>query len=169
VGDPLLMTSEANWYLAIPAGMRQPPCRRLSRLPADVQWEAAIELALRYAAGEAQYLPHRRSYCDERFWLAPTYQPPYRSETAIRSDWWMIPPRVHRRILQLVTAADEHLASRSTDGSLDNLARAGVLARLKRTGKWRRVIGDAHFQREIEYRKRIEEKAGRSGRRRKAS
>lgn len=148
------MTSESLWYRSLGVSEKQPACRRLSRLPGDIQWSAAIELAIRYAAGEAQYLPHRRSYCNERYWFAPTFQPPHRSETAVRSDWWMIPPRVHQRVFELIEAAERHLIANSRDGSCSNAEIARTLDRWLRSGKWQRIIGDSWMARELAYREK---------------
>jgi hypothetical protein len=133
------MSIEAYWYQCYDADGNPPKCRRLSRLPAHVTWEAAIDFAIGYASGRAGYRSiGRNSVTGETTWWCPDFQPERRSAKSAVSEWWLIPYRVERRIFALYQAAIECEIIRGR-GTAAGDAIASRLRTWKRTGHWQKV------------------------------
>lgn len=133
------MSIEALWYQDHTEDGHEPTCRRLSRLPIEIAFEAAIDLAIDYARGRAGYRSvGRNTVTGEVTWWAPDFQPPARSATSAKSEWWMIPGRVDRRALALYSAAIE-CEIRRTQGTAEAVDIVRRLRRWKRSGHWRRI------------------------------
>lgn len=122
------MSIEAAWYAAY--RLRKPPrCRRLSRQPMSRQWEAAIDIAICFYRGEAGYRPSgKNTVTGEYVWLWP--QPD--------SNWWIIPPRVEKRVFAIVQAAIE-CEIRSGRGQARQEAINRRLEKWRHTGQWRSI------------------------------
>lgn len=135
------MSFEALWYshYVLHGGCR-PPRRRLSRLPRDVVWLSAIDLAIAVARGEAGWrLGHNAITLEETWWW-----PSYRPDTRDSSGWWYVPQRIAHRALALVRAATE--VETRVPGRSGWCWPEHVTARLgmwRRSGRWRRRISSA--------------------------
>lgn len=131
------MSIEALWLSSYSDG-RPPICTRLSRLPLNEQFGAAVDFAIGYARGEAGYMNRSISKTREKYWMCRTFDSENRSVKSAGSIWWMIPARVERRIFQLYAAAEECAVRAKGRASVEV---ADVLESWRRTGHWRRVIG----------------------------
>lgn len=128
---------------------QRPKLRRLSRLPMAVQWTAAIDLAIEFAAGRAGYRQSGQILLTgEQIWHAPKFQPPLRP-IGYKSPWWYIPYRVERRIFALHAAAVDDVlraAARHGTTAIDMAAVVRTLSRWRRTGRWRHIAANAPKQ-----------------------
>lgn len=122
------MSIEALWYSMFEDG-KAPHCTRLSRLPIQDQWLAAIDLAISFARGAAGYRQTFITRTREQYW--------YWSHPGSRTGWWLIPERVAKRAFQLYRDATTQ-ACRQGGGSANGDDTASVLLRWKDSRAWRR-------------------------------
>lgn len=131
------MTTETRWYCSYIDG-KPPTLRRLCRLPIDTQWEAAIDIAIAYASGDAGYRNVGKSYIGEITWFVLGWAPEARSKNASTSTWWLIPSRVDRRVFAIYDQAVESVL-RSDRGVASGERVLACLQRWKKSGSWRKV------------------------------
>lgn len=134
------MTTEGLWYRAFHNG-KPPTQRRLCRMPMDVQWQAAIEIAIAYASGRAGFRNVGKSYIGEITWYVTGWMPEKRSANSAESIWWLIPARVDRRIFAIYSAAVQSV-SVADNGVATPQRVVSCLRKWRRTGAWRSIAAE---------------------------
>lgn len=135
------MSIEAMWYSSYVDG-DPPPCWRLSRRPIEQQWNAAIDLAIAFARGEAGFRQTSIAKTREVMWYWPG-DVIRQGKVIGQTDWCYVPWRVMRRV-SAVREAATITACRANSGqcSGDDIIR--TLLRWKRSGVWRRHARTIH-------------------------
>lgn len=138
--------AEITWYQSYRNG-NPPRCRRVSRLPEDVQWTVAIDLAISIARGAASMRAVFIGRTWERYWYWPDGDEVIPDERAAKypirhTGWWLVPWLVTIRARALVEAAEHaeaHVPRAASPEHRAYLARR--LERWKQTGHWRKIAG----------------------------
>jgi len=137
--------SESLWLTHWTALGSAPHMRRMNRLSHDLQWQAAIKLAIMINDGVASYrvvsrvLTFPSGSLTEEFWYLPEYQPSPARSPKHDMGWWLVPKRISRRANALVRAATQvELCRRSGICRSDDVTRR--LRRWEKKKHWQKYL-----------------------------